>query len=484
VKSILHAIAVLSVSSSLSMFVGLLTFKVLAVVLGPVGFGFFGLLQNLIALWEMIGSMGIGVALVRSGASALADGNSAELAHLKKAAIALFMVLGGPTAIVLITFREEVGYWMLGGVEYAVCVVLLTAAVLFRICTNFQIGFLNAIHRVSVMARANILESLLVSMIYIVSVYLFEMDAVVPMLIVAAAVSALISRHYLLREMPPCAEPSPVELVKQSAKTLLSIGCPYTASLIVGAGVQLLLPAMVMHVLTPLSVGQYRAAVSISVACSSFLIASISKDYYPRVSAASNNPAMLALIVNYQLSAMLLLGSPIILTGITVAPYAIPLLFSPDFGPAAEVLEWQMIGEIFRLSSWTMSFVILVRCSGTVYFLIELLAGITMFSTSWLCLEFWGLRGLGISFLITYILYNILVLLVVRHDIKLIVTSLNKKILLLTVASAVTIPLTSWTRVSEYKIYIAMSLTAIVTASCICALRRNLLQMRTNMIDR
>jgi PST family polysaccharide transporter len=283
--------------------------------------------------------------------------------------------------------------------------------------------------------------------------------------------------------MTPSSISPPLNDVKEAARSLLAVGGPYTASLLVGTGIQLLLPFLVLHTLNAESVGHYRAAVSVSAAYSSFLIASISKDYYPRISAASGNPKAMVDIVNQQQYFVLVLGSPVILTGIAVAPYLIPLLFSTEFSPAADVLEWQLIGDLFRLSSWTMSFAILVRCSGVTYFLTELSAGMTTLLTSWIAVRLFGLPGLGISFLITYIVYYVVVWAIVRRDIKLTCTALNKKMLFFAVASALSIHLISWTALSDYKQYIALLLALVLAAVCICSLRNEIWRMRDAKVN-
>ena len=478
-KSILRATAILGFSSIISVSAGLVTSKVLAVLLGPTGFGFVGLLQNLIALCEMVANMGIGVAVVRSGAFALANRDYAQLTSLRKAAFFLYCISGGSAAALLIVFRGEVSYWMLGGAEYSRGVLFLTAAVLFRLASNLQNSFLNAYHQVGVMARASLLDSLFVSLTYIMAVWLFGFAAVVPMLIAGTAISWMVSRFFLIREITSNPVSPSNRNIKETARSLLAVGAPYTVSLLVGAGVQLLLPALVLHILNAESVGYYRAAVSISIGYSSLLIASFTKDYYPRVSAVADNPAAIVRIINQQQYIVLLFGTPIILVGLAIVPYLVPLLFSSEFLPTTEILEWQLIGDIFKLSSWTMSYVILVRSRGATFFLTELFAGAISILTSWVGIRWFGFSGLGISFLVTYAVYYVVVWMIVQRDIKLVFTTANKKLLILAVASSLALRLVSWTVLCDYRIYIALTLALLMAAMSFSNLRHELWKMRS-----
>ena len=482
-KTILRATAILSVSSIISVSAGLVTSKFLAVLLGPTGFGFVGLLQNLISLCEMVANMGIGVAVVRSGAIALANQNYAQLASLRKATVILYCILGGSTATLLMLFRSEVSYWMLGGTEHSSSVFFLITAMLLRLASNLQNSFLNAYHQVGVMAKAGILDSIFVSLTYIMAVWLFGFDGVVPMMIAGAAISWMVSRFFLSREITSNPVSPSSRNVKEAAGSLLAVGGPYTISLLVGAGVQLLLPAIVLHILDAESVGYYRAAVSISFGYSSLLIASFTKDYYPRVSAVADNPAKISNIINQQQYVVLLLGSPLILAGLAIVPYLVPLLFSTEFQPTTEILEWLLIGDLFKLSSWTMSYVILVRCKGVTFFLTELFAGLIFLLTSWFGIRWFGLSGLGISFLVTYAVYYVVVWIIVRRNTNLVFTAANKQMLFLAVASSLAIRMVSWTVLCDHKIYIALALALLLAAMSFDNLRHELWRSRSAEIN-
>jgi O-antigen/teichoic acid export membrane protein len=436
------------------------------------------LLQNLISLCEMVANMGIGVAVVRSGAIALANQNYAELASLRKATFILYCILGGSTATLLMLFRNEASYWMLGGTEHSGSVLFLAVAVLLRLASNLQNSFLNAYHQVGVMAKAGILDSIFVSLTYIVAVWLFGFDGVVPMMIAGAAISWMVSRFFLPREITANPVSTSSRNVKKAARSLLAVGGPYTISLLVGAGVQLLLPALVLHILSAESVGYYRAAVSISIGYSSLLIASFTKDYLPRVSAVADNPAEIVNIINQHQYIVLLFGSPLILAGLAIVPYLVPLLFSTEFQPTTEILEWLLIGDLFKLSSWTMSYVILVRCRGATFFLTELFAGLIFLLTSWIGIRWFGLSGLGISYLLTYAVYYFVVWIIVRRDIDLVCTTANKKMLFLAVASALAIRMLSWTVLNDYRIYFALALALLMAAMSFNHLRHEFWKMR------
>src|SRR5207245_5144347 len=86
-----------------------------------------------------------------------------------------------------------------------------------------------------------------------------------------------------------------------------------------------------------------------------------------------------------------------------------------------------------------MAYVILARSSSLTYFCIELICGLAIFLTSWAGMRWFGLSGLGIAFIVTYIVYYLVVWFILKRDIGLIWTVKNKRLMLIAVTAAVVI---------------------------------------------
>ena len=58
----------------------------------------------------------------------------------------------------------------------------------------------------------------------------------------------------------------------------------------------------------------------------------------------------------------------------------ITLLYSSAFEPAVTLLQWQMVGNVFKLASWAMSFSIVAAARGKTFFFMELSFNIVFLS--------------------------------------------------------------------------------------------------------
>lgn len=470
-KSLFRATAILGSSSLVTILVGLITSKVYALILGPGGLGLMGLLQSLVGLSGMIAGLGVGSGLVRMGANALARDAEHELAALRRAAWVLFIVTAASGVCVLAVFREPLSLYMLGTADHAGSVALVGVALAFNLAVGIQMSTLNAYHRLGALAKTTIISSIATAAMSILLVVRLGERGIAWALIAGAVVSWLVSYFFLRKEITaPRVRPTRAE-VWRATRSLMQFGLPFTASVVVGTGVQLLLPVIILHQLNQESVGFYRAAVAISVGYIGFLLTAMGQDYYPRVSAVSHDPEALTRLVNEQHRFVMLLGVPLILSAMAAAPYLVPLIYSAQFQPATTaVLEWQLAGSLLKFSSWTMSFVILARSNSSSYFMIELVAGISSVCTAWLGLRWFGLAGLGMGFCLTYIIYYVVVWWVIYRETGFEWETGNKQILIVSTFAALLMLAVSVTTNGTLKMSLSIFIAALSVVASVYVL--------------
>jgi PST family polysaccharide transporter len=373
----------------------------------------------------------------------------------------LFAWLEAAARILGVLFLYPLSQWALATRYQSGTILWMGLALLFTVAAGIQTGILNAYHRVKALAALGVTNTLITAAIAIPSVMIWRIHGVIPAVIGGPLVSCAVSAYVLHRVIGPVRSPSNWNQTLISARALLVFGGPYTASMIVGTGVQLALPMVILHLLNTESVGYYRAAAAVSVGYLGFLVTAMGQDYYPRVSAAADQPATLVRLINEQHRLVMLLAAPVILGTLALVPYLVPLVYSSKFHAAIEILEWQLIGDLFKFSSWTMAFAILARCKSSTYFMTESIAGIASLATTWLAVRWFGLPGVGISFVATYIIYYCVVWLVIRREVGLVWTQNNKILMTVGVAMVFFIRLLPSTPLAGFRTVIALSLALI-----------------------
>ena len=462
-KSIFRATAILSGSSIASIVVSLVTAKVMALWLQPVGYGYYGLLQNFVLIGSLMTGLGMATGIVRTGAAAVEQQDVQVVAALRRASTLLFWALAAVTVVLVAIFRNWLSLWVLGSRLHGSTIVLMTVPLILTVARNIHMGILNAHHAVTALAKCTLFTSICVAIAITPVVIMWGPRGIIPAVVIDAIVSFGVYRYFFQRAVGPVAALATLGDTARVAWALMRFGGPYTVSMIMGTGIQLALPILVLHLLGGASVGYYRAACGISVGYLGFLLAAMQQDYYPRVSAAASQPDRIVHLINEQHRLVMLIAIPVILFGLALVPYLVPLIYSRNFVPAVEILEWQMIGDLFRFSGWTMSCAILARCGAPKYLLTETISGVASLACTWLWVRWCGLSGLGIGFLATYVIYFLSVGLIARRELSLKWSAFNKRAMLTGAAAALFIRIVPSTRLAAFRMPIALALAVALT---------------------
>jgi len=87
------------------------------------------------------------------------------------------------------------------------------------------------------------------------------------------------------------------------------------------------------------------------------------------------------------------------------------------FAPAAELLQWQTVGNVFKLASWALAFSIVAAAWSKTFLLMELSFNIVFLAMVWFLLPVMELSVTGIVFLVGYIV-NFVTVNIVAHTLQ------------------------------------------------------------------
>ena len=173
----------------------------------------------------------------------------------------------------------------------------------------------------------------------------------------------------------------------------------------------------VARVLGAQSLGQYQAAWTISMQYVTFVLAAMGTDYYPRLTGVIHDPKAAGRLVNEQTEIATLMSGPVFIAMMAVAPWVIHMLYAASFTPAIEILRWQVLGDVLKVASFPLGFLILAAGDGKAFFSTETatLLVLTVLITG--LMPIMGLQITGIAYLAMYAFYLPLVYWLARRRI-------------------------------------------------------------------
>jgi len=405
-RSAVRATAILGSSSLISIVIGVISSRAYATLIGVDGLGLMALLSSGLALAVLVGDLGMSAAVVRSVAQCASRDDYEGASAFKIAAHHIVLVAGSSIcAAMLLLHRTIERLFLHDSGHHFVDIACIALATIAALDAAVRVAFLNGFHRVSGLARVTVLGTAAGTTISVVCVYFLRARGIATGILAATAINWALTRILVDRELSPSRSRPPTDAIARARAALLRFGLPFTLSALAGTGLQLCVPFLILHILSRDAIGFYRAAATISVTYLGLLITAMSRDFYPRIAGAPRDAQVWTKILNDQHRLVLLIGIPLVAAMQLLAPVIVPVIFTNRFQLSIPVLEWQLIGDLVRLSSWTISYLILARSGSLVFLGCELVGGLAQLGASAVCMHHFGVVGTGIGFLVAYAIY-------------------------------------------------------------------------------
>jgi PST family polysaccharide transporter len=233
---------------------------------------------------------------------------------------------------------------------------------------------------------------------------------------------------------------------------------------LLSTGTLLFVRTFVIRQVGEAAAGYFQAAFAVSVIYLDFILQSMAADFYPRLTAAGRDHEACNRLINEQMEIALLMAAPAILGMLAFSPIVIHLLYSGSFEPASELLRWQMLGSLLKVTAWPIGFIFLAKNQGARFFACELLWNCTYLGTIFFGLNRFGLVITGTGFFAAYALLLTWTLALAASSTGFRPSSENK-ILLLTFASGCAL-IVLLSRAAPSPLYYALSGLIVVACGC------------------
>jgi PST family polysaccharide transporter len=404
---ILKSSALIGGSSVLKIGIGIVRTKAMAVLLGPAGFGLFGLYGSIANLSQSIAGMGINSSGVRQIAAAVGSDNPERIAQTTTVLRRTSILLGVLGAGLLLVFSRQVSALSFGSDQHAAAISLLSIAVFFQLVSNGQSALIQGIRHIFDLAKMGVLGALFGTLISIPVVYFLREKGVVPSLVGVALMSLIVSWWYSRRAhiQTPSMTASQVG---QEAAALLKLGFVFMASGFMTMGIAYAVRIIVLRKVGLEATGFYQSAWTLGGLYVGFILQAMAADFYPRLTASAEDNATCNRLVNEQALVGLLLAGPGVIATLTFAPVVIALFYSAKFGAAVGVLRWICLGTTLQVITWPMGFIIVAKGKQAIFFGSELAWTVASLGLALICVRLFGLNGAGIAFFGSYVFYGFL----------------------------------------------------------------------------
>lgn len=403
--------------------------KLVALWIGPAGFGLMAIFNSATELLTQITSLGIRGSAVRNVAASTGNAEStARIVHI----VSRWGLWLGLLGLVVTTLLSPVlSIISFGSMGYTGSFILIGVAVFLNTFCGAQMAILQGLRRLNRLSRATVSGAVAGLVITAPLYYLLRLDSIVLGILVYSAVTALAIWHYRERPDDTSVKVSRAD-IKKEGSSMIRLGFFITLSDVINQLAVYIFVSWLNARAGGDVVGYYQAGNTLFNRYVSVVFTAIAMEYYPRLASRPDSVKRTSVFVAHEMKLAVWILFPVVLCFIAALPLIIRILYLSDFLVIAPFVSIAIVGTIFRAVSWCMAMVILARGDGKTFIISEGLSAVTAVTANVLAYRLAGLVGLGFSYVAWYMVYTAIVAVIYRRRYHM---SLNLSVLVPVVVS-------------------------------------------------
>ena len=407
-RQVFKAISVLGGVQVISILIGIIRSKCVAILLGTSGMGMLGLYQSLISLIQGMTSMGLSQSAVRSVAEAYGSGDHLRVSRVVRVLRKCVWYTGFLGMITMVLLSPLLSSWTFGNDNHVFVIILLSIILLLQQINAGQNVILQGMRRVKDIAKAGVISASIGLFVVIPVYYFFGINGIALSLIIVVVINLLVT-SYFSRKVQISKVVIDRKIIASQGKEMIKLGIAMSFGGILTTGVSYLIRTYISIEGGLDDVGLYSAGFIVINTYVGLIFSAMSTDYYPRLAAVNYDNEKCLEIVNQQIEIAILIISPLLLFFLVFMSLGMTLLYSNNFLAANGFMRWAIIGMLFRVSSWAIAYQIMAKGDGKTFMLTEISGNVFTLLFSVLGYKFFGLDGLGIAFTTSVLMYLALV---------------------------------------------------------------------------
>jgi O-antigen/teichoic acid export membrane protein len=161
-------------------------------------------------------------------------------------------------------------------------------------------------------------------------------------------------------------------------------------------------------------VGFYNAGFTLLNSYVGIIFTVMSTDYFPRLASICDDNEKVRTSVIQQSFISILIITPIIILFLIFIPLIIKILYTPKFISIMPMVCIGILGMLFKAVSWSMGYILIAKGDSKIFIKTALGFSILSLILNIFGYYFYGLEGLGFSFLIYYLIHFFVVKLITK----------------------------------------------------------------------
>lgn len=378
--------------------------KVIALYIGPSGLALTGQFMNFVSIVLGFSNGGINSGIVKYVAEYREDPE--KRAKILSTSLAMSLLCSLALTVFILAFHRSLALHLLKSTEYtSIFIIFGITLVIFSINSSL-VSILNGYKEIRKFVALNITASIIGLIITSILVCLFKLYGSLLAIVVSQTLIFFVTIFFITRSewfklsnfTRGFDRASLLNLSKFSLMALLSAATVPTA--------QIIIRNYIADHISMDAAGYWQGVWKISEIYLLVVTTSLSVYYLPRLSELLGKEALRKEIFSgYKILLPVVLAMAIMIY--LFREFIVIILFTREFMPMADLFTFQLTGDVIKIASWLLSFLMVAKAMTKLYVITELcfISSFVIFSI--LFLNRFGLVGVTYAYALNYLLYLI-----------------------------------------------------------------------------
>ena len=401
-----------SISTFIKMLVGFFVNKIVSVYAGPTGLALVGQLMSFNSIVITMANGAITQGVIKYTAEYKNDVEQKN--RIFSSALVISIGCSLITCLLLFGFSSSLSQLILETNTFSsVFLVFGVTIPLFSLNTLFM-AILNGQKEIKKYTLVNIASSIFLFFITSILVTNLGLIGALYSLVINQSIVFFVTVFFVIRSSWFKLSNFTVGIDKKSAKKLLKYSLMALSTALTLPLSHIIIRNYIGENINWESAGYWQAILYISNIYLLVITTSLGVYYLPRLSEIQTRKELKEEIISgYKV--ILPIAVLMALAIYLMREFVVGLAFTNEFLPMMNLFKWQLIGDVIKIASWILSYVLLAKAMTRAYIFTEILFNGSFVIISIIAINNFGLIGATYAFCINYILYFIVVLCVILN---------------------------------------------------------------------
>ena len=384
--------------------------KVIALYIGPTGLAIVGQLQSFTSIITTFSNGAISSGIVKYTAEYQ---DIEEKKKIFSSSIVISLICSLIISIFLFGFSDYLSELILKDIQYSSVFIIFGATIFLFALNMVLISILNGQKEIKKYVLVNIAGSIFSLVFTSILIMQLNLMGALYAMVLNQSVMFFVTLAFVIKSSWFKLEYFKQGLDKESLSKLSKYSLMAIVSALTVPVSHLIIREYIGENLGWDSAGYWQGIWYISTMYLMLVTTTLGVYYLPRLSEIQDNKELRKEIFSgYKIIMPIVILASLII--FLLKEYVILIAFSKDFMPMMELFAWQLIGDVIKIASWLLAYLMLAKAMTKVFIYTEVLFSALFVGLSILFVDKFGLVGITYAYSLNYFLHLIMMIFIFR----------------------------------------------------------------------